>query len=495
MSNAFKVGLFALVALVLLASLILRIENINLFSGPERDVVAEFDSVAGLDDKSAVRIAGVRVGRVDGITLSDRRARVRLVLEDEVAALTEGTVARIANMGLLGDKYVVLEPGPADAAALPDGAVIPGFTPPTFDEALAKFNRLGDSLADVGSSLSEASGETPLDRLIRNLEAMSGELRTLVEENRGRVESTLANTSAFSATLARELPRLTRQMSGILERADRTLSQVQGVVDTGRPDVQASLENIRRLTERAQESVDNLNRITGRLDRGEGTLGKLLTSEEAHDELVGALSSVESGVGSLKEAFTGIQKIQLELGMESYYLEELEESRSAFSLDIDTRSGGPLYRVGVVDSPTGRTDEETKVVTVTNPDGTTETTVRETFERSDDLTFSALVGFRPFDETRVWAGAIESKGGVQVEHPLFDRRLWLSAEAFDFDREGDLEPHLRLSGSWRLNRTLYLKAGFDDLLESDRQSLFVGGGIRWRDDSLKYLLGSLPSFN
>jgi hypothetical protein len=42
---------------------------------------------------------------------------------------------------------------------------------------------------------------------------------------------------------------------------------------------------------------------------------------------------------------------------------------------------------------------------------------------------------------------------------------------------------------------LYLKAGVDDVLESDRQSLFVGGGIRWRDDSLKYLLGSLPSFN
>lgn len=495
MSNAFKVGLFATVALVLLAALVLRIENIRLFSGPERSVVAEFDSVAGLDDKSAVRIAGVRVGRVDGITLADRQARVRLVLETEVAGLTEGTVARIANMGLLGDKYVVLVLGPAGAPPLADGAVIEGFTPTTFDEALEKFNRLGDSLGDVGSSLSQADGDTPLDRLIRNLEAMSGELRALVEQNRGRVDTTLANAETVSATLARELPRLTTQMNGVMERVDRTLAALEGTVDAGRPDLQASLANVRRLTDQAQESVENMNRITGRLDRGEGTLGKLLTSEEAHDELVGALGAVETGVSSLQEAFTGIQKIQLELGMETYYLEEQEESRSSFNLDIDTRSGGPLYRVGVIDSPTGRTDTEVKRITVTNPDGTSETTIRETFERTDDLTFSGLVGFRLFDETRVWAGVIESTGGVQVEHPLLDRKVWISAEAFDFDREGDLEPHLRLSGSWRLNRMLYLKAGVDDVLESDRQSLFVGGGIRWRDDSLKYLLGSLPSFN
>jgi hypothetical protein len=32
--------------------------------------------------------------------------------------------------------------------------------------------------------------------------------------------------------------------------------------------------------------------------------------------------------------------------------------------------------------------------------------------------------------------------------------------------------------------------GYDDPLERD--SFFLGGGIRWRDDNLKYLLGSVP---
>lgn len=493
MSNAFKVGLFAAVTLLVLAAMVLRIEEVRLFGGPERTLVAVFDSIAGLDDKSAVRIAGVRVGRVDGITLVERKARVRLVLERE-EELTEGTVARIANMGLLGDKYVVLDPGPEGAPPLAEGAAIPGSTPPTFDEALAKFNELGDTLGTLGGTLTGTGGDTPMDRLIRNLDAMSSELRAMVEQNRSRVDSTFANSAEVSATLARELPRLTRQMGSVLDRVDRTLLELQGAVEQGRPDLEASLENVRRLTDRAQESVDNLNEVTGRMARGEGTIGKLLSSEEAHDELVGALGSVESGVESLQEAFGSVQKIQLDLGLESYYLEARDESRSSFNLDVDTRSGGPLYRVGVVDSPGGKTETEIDRITVIRPDGSRETTVRETVEQKDELTFSAMVGFRLFERSRFWAGMIESSGGVQVEQPFLDRRLLLSLEAFDFDRPGDLDPHLRLSGRWRLNERLYLKAGYDDFLTDERRGLFVGGGITWRDDTLKYLMGSLPRF-
>lgn len=485
MSQAVKVGLFALVVLVVAAGMILKIEDVPLFGGPERAVRAAFGSVAGLDDKSAVRIAGVRVGKVDGIALEDGQAVVTLAIDTPVH-LTEGTVARIANMGLLGDKYVILEPGPEEAPPLPEGALIPGYTPPTFDEALSKFNRLGESLSDIGA-------EGSLDRLIANLEAVTVEIRDLVRANRGQLDATLDNVASFSGTLASELPRLTEQVAGLLERMDRTLLQLEGTVGESRPDLQATAGNLRRLTEDARTSVDNLNEVTGRLARGEGTLGKLLTSDEAHDELVGTLQSVESGVEGLSAALGGIQKIQLELGLESYYLEALEESRSAFSLDVDPQSG-KLYRVAVVDSPFGKEETQLERTTVTHPDGSTETTVTETFKREDEPTFSALFGFRLFDESRIWAGLIESSGGVQVEYPLLDRKVWLSLEAFEFDREGDLEPHLRLSGSYRIGDMLYVRAGYDDFLESGRDSLFLGGGIRWRDDDLKYLLGSIPSF-
>jgi phospholipid/cholesterol/gamma-HCH transport system substrate-binding protein len=83
---------------------------------------------------------------------------------------------------------------------------------------------------------------------------------------------------------------------------------------------------------------------------------------------------------------------------------------------------------------------------------------------------------------------------VQADYPLFDRQLWLTMEAFDFDRPGNLDPHLRLTGRWRFHPNFFLMGGYDDPLVGDRQSFFLGGGISWNDDDLKYLLGSAPSF-
>src|SRR5262245_37670696 len=118
--SVFKVGVFATLGLVLLAWLIWRIEDIHPFREKGRKVDASFTSVAGLDDKAAVRVAGVRVGRVDGIRLEGTHALVTLLLEKKVP-LTQGASARIANMGLLGDKYVELVPGPPGAPELPKG--------------------------------------------------------------------------------------------------------------------------------------------------------------------------------------------------------------------------------------------------------------------------------------------------------------------------------------------------------------------------------------
>ena len=72
MSNVIKVGLFATIGLIVLAVLIWQIEDINPFGPEGSQLSARFATVAGLDDKAPVRVAGVRVGRVDGISLEAR---------------------------------------------------------------------------------------------------------------------------------------------------------------------------------------------------------------------------------------------------------------------------------------------------------------------------------------------------------------------------------------------------------------------------------------
>ena len=486
MSQAVKVGIFGTIALVIAALFIWRIEDINPFARGVRRVVAAFGSVAGLDDKAAVRVAGVRIGRVDGIGLDGGRAQVTLLLEKPVD-LRVGARARIANLGLLGDKYVELDPGPPGAPPLPEGAVLPGETPVSFDQAMAKLDDIATSIQEVTGSLTGAGGaETPISRLVDTLQSTAEEVRLLVAMNREQISSTVRNFEQISATLARELLVLA-------ERLETLIAQVSEVVGENRQVLAGSLANIEEVTAGLKTSVANINQISDKLASGEGTLGKLINSDEAHDELMSTLKSVEGGVGTLTDTLGRVQKLKLDLAFEGYYLSDRSDSHSAFSLDLDPGTGGNrLYRFGVVKAPAGDERTKTQRITVTHPDGSTEISTVETFTSEDSPVLSALFGLKVEHDARLWAGLIEENFGVQVEYPAFDRRLWVDFQAFDFDREVDRSPHLRLATRYFVHPNLYLIGGYDDPLESDLGTVFFGGGLRWGDDNLKYLLGSVP---
>jgi len=485
LGSTIKVGIFMTVCLLLLGWLVLRVEDWRLWGdkGTRRDAL--FDSVVGLDDRAAVRLAGVRVGRVDGIRLEGRKARVTLLLDQDLP-LVEGSTAAIANQGLLGDKFVELRPGPEGAPLLAADAVLPGTTPVSFDDAMAK-------LEEIGSSVQEMMGGKGggFDTLIESIRATSDELRALIVENRSSLGGTVKNFERFSATLAEELPQLTRQIQRMLEQVDEVLAENRG-------DLRDSMANVKEVSEQIQVSVDNLNEITDKIAKGEGTIGKLVNSEEAHDQLMAALGSVETGVDALGDTLGRVQKLELGVGLDGAYLSELEDSRSALRVDLlpNGRESSRYYRLELVSDPRGRLTEKTESTTVTFPDGSSETIVTEklTIEQSK-YNWSALFGF-PFDERRgnLWAGIIESSAGVQVDYSFLDRRFALSVEAFDFGRERELDPHLRLTGLWNVTPHIYLKGGYDDPLVDEFRSPFLGAGVRWTDNDLKYLLGSIPSF-
>ena len=487
MKSLVKVGVFATVCLVILALLIWQIEDWNPFVKQGQRIDAVFDSVAGLDDKASVRVAGVRVGEVDGVGLQGNRARITLRL-DKPLPLTVGTTARIANLGLLGEKYVELIPGPPDAPPLPPGTVLVGSTPPSIDDAMAKLSDIGESIQKVTGQLTGSNFAGNLDRLVTDIQLTSAEIRALVAENRANVASSIRNFDQMGSTLARELPRLADNMN-------RTLDQLTAVIDENRGDLNTSMGNVRELTEKLQTSADNLNRISSQIASGQGTLGKLINDETAYNEVISTLDSIQGGVETLSGTLGGINKFKIDLDMNGYYLPSLEDSDSeglsqaGFRLDIDPQDNIRLYRAGVSSTPFGKRREREQTITVTGPDGVPFQTTVNTITQDRTYAFTGLFGLRTPQDLRLYAGLIENTGGAQVEYPLpiLDRRLWLSAEAFDFSRPGDLAPHLRLMGRYQFHPNLYLLGGYDDPLEEG--SFFLGGGIRWTDENIKYLLG------
>jgi len=476
-----KVGIFATLCLIILAFLIWKIEDFNPFKVKGQRLEAVFPSVAGLDDKATVRVAGVRVGHVDGVGLQGNHARITLALEKPLP-LTEGTTARIANLGLLGEKYVELIPGPPGAPPLPDNAVLAGATPPGFDEAMQKINSIGASIQQLTGSLAGGDVGGNINRLVSDIQLTSAEIRALVAENRANVASTVRNFDQMSGTLARELPRLADQMS-------RSLDQISALVAENRGNVSASLGNIRELTTKLQTSADNLNKITDKIASGQGTVGKLINDDKAYNDVLSTLDSIQGGVSSLSDTLGGFNKFKIDLDMQGYYLPDAEGSQTSFKLDIDPQDSKHLYRAGLVSSPYGRRREKTETTTVTGPDGIPMTTTTHKLTQEKSYAATGLFGFKAPGDVRLWAGLIENSGGAEIDYPLplLDRKLWLSFEAFDFNRPQNLQPHLRLLGRYQFHPNLYVVGGYDDALENN--SLFLGGGIRWTDENFKRLLG------
>ena len=111
------VGIFVLLGLVCVAYLTIKLGRMELFETKGFELTARFNSVSGLRVGADVEMAGVPVGRVAAITLDDdpmqRQALVRMVLDRDLKLSTD-TIASVKTSGLIGDKYVNLQPGGLD---------------------------------------------------------------------------------------------------------------------------------------------------------------------------------------------------------------------------------------------------------------------------------------------------------------------------------------------------------------------------------------------
>ena len=105
LSTEEKVGLLVLGVSVILLWMTLLVGKFDFGAKKGYTLTAVFDSVAGLDEKAAVRMAGVKIGTVEKIELNDSRAKVVMRILPDVK-IKRGSRAGIKTMGLMGDKYV-----------------------------------------------------------------------------------------------------------------------------------------------------------------------------------------------------------------------------------------------------------------------------------------------------------------------------------------------------------------------------------------------------
>jgi phospholipid/cholesterol/gamma-HCH transport system substrate-binding protein len=502
MSAAAKVGVFAVIALIIAGVLIMRIEDLGFGRDQTSPVDVIFDSAAGLNKGDRVRVAGVDVGDVRDIKLtSDGRAIATLYVNDDVV-LREGASATIASLGLLGERYVELDPGPPDAPPLSrqDQIVLFGRRPATIDEVTDQVSDIAVDIKAITESLRRAiggvEGEQRVLDIVENVRSITDRVRLVLDMNEANINATMANFRQITDDLRVEIPRIAQSI-------DQVAQSLGGTVGENREDIRAIVANLRGLSAELRVTADNVGAITGQVRTGEGTIGRLLYDDEAHTRLTGALGAVEGGVTELRDLLGRVGRMELNVGIRSEYIaggtppvEEFEgRSRSAVSLNlVPNPDRNRFYRVELVDDPRGRRQETITRTTTIGPTGeaVTETSLETEFDRGFLIT--ALAGWQ-YERLGVRVGLIQSSGGLGADY-LLNPRTTITGEAFDFGGRQDPSPQLRFRGTylWQRERpdrpALFFTTGFDNVLNDP--AVTFGGGVRWTDDDLKYLLGNIP---
>lgn len=276
--NPVKVGAVSLMVILLMIVVAFKAEDLPLIGGGST-YYADFAEAGGLKSGDPVRIAGVRVGKVDSVSLDGNHVKVAMRIKTD-SPFGSQTRAAIKIGTLLGAMYVDIEP--AGGGQLSKGAEIPvSHTQSPYDVVQAftglartagriKTGQLAKSLTTLAdltrttpksfrqalagvSALSDnvAAKDQKINALLKNLNSVTG---TLDKRDQDVVTLMKDASTLFGALVKRR-----QSVHNLLVATSRLSTQLSDLIDKSRADLKPALTHLRSVVDILDRNQDNLD--------------------------------------------------------------------------------------------------------------------------------------------------------------------------------------------------------------------------------------------
>ncbi len=118
------VGIFVVIGLLAVAYMTVKLGHVSLLGEKTYPLYAPFTTVSGLRVGSPVDMLGIEVGRVEGISIDQKnqKAIVEIRIQNGIQVYDDA-IASIKTEGLIGDKYLSLDPGGGGTLLGPGGTI------------------------------------------------------------------------------------------------------------------------------------------------------------------------------------------------------------------------------------------------------------------------------------------------------------------------------------------------------------------------------------
>ncbi len=303
-----RVGIFVLIAIGILVFLVLNASgDINPFSKKLR-LKARFADANGLREGSEVRLAGVRVGKVDEITLlppSDVSNAPRVEVLMTIDSMIDGrpanerirsdSTAQQGSPSLLGNEMLInITPGTAVGQPVQDNAVLPSSSSNTVNDFATSGTDLAQRLSKLSDEINSIvrdvkDGKGTVGRLFTD-EQLYNNLNATIRET----EDVMRQVRSGEGSAGRFIndPALYNNANEIAVSLRAIASDLRsGRGTAGRLLTDDELYNrINRTADRLDRSVDQISLMIADINAGRGTLGRLIKDEQMYNEARAAIA-------------------------------------------------------------------------------------------------------------------------------------------------------------------------------------------------------------
>lgn len=440
-----KVGIFVIIALAILGYMAVYLGAIKWHLRTYEPYTTNFDDVSGLIKKADVKIAGVKVGWVDKIKLTQGNglAEVKIMISDNFKLYTDA-YAEMNQEGLLGPKFIDLIPGTYKSGEISPGSNLSrsGRSSVGIEDLMHKFNNIAENLNRVTSRLDNEV----LPSFQQNMEKISD----VFDRDFGTVAGQLTQTLDSLKTVSEKI----NQGEGLLGKC---------INDS---DIYDNIKSVSHSFKGVSEAYNNVGLVV-----------------DSHVE-----SMVRSTSNYAHRDSKGYFDFRLHANENWFYKLQL----------VGSTKGGVVDRNEIYNTyfdKDGNQLTDSQISSLGNSYAVEPALVKEEKVRRNTIRYSYQVG-RSFNNFALRFGAFEDYFGVAADYEVpfeTDKVRWVSSlEMFDLrgqNRLDDRRPHFKWLNRVFLLRSMYLTFGVDDFISRKNIAPFFGLGVRFGDDDLKNLLG------
>ena len=360
-----RVGIFVIIAIAVLIFLVLNASgDINPFS-KKLHLRARFIDANGLRDGSEVRLAGVRVGKVERIVLLEPspvpdapRVEAQMVIDGTIDGrpanerIRSDSQAQQGSPSLLGNEMLInITPGTAVGQPVQDGAILPSSSSNTVNDFAKsgtdlsqRLSKLSDEIQGIVVEVKEGKGT--VGRLFTD-EALYNNLNATIRET----EDVMKDIRSGQGSAGRFI-----NDPALYNNANEIAIQLKAISDdlrAGRGTAGKLLTDdefynrMNRTADRLDKSVDQINLVIADINAGRGTLGKLIRDEQIYNDARAAIARFNTTAERIDNLVAAAQRGEGTVGRllndESLYTNVNQLSSESVKMLYDFRQNPRKY--------------------------------------------------------------------------------------------------------------------------------------------------------